>query len=114
MRRAVRTVHSFSLRMSDMACSRACTRWHNFFGGGPGISQSLANTNYPEDCHRKHDRYEQSSKRRVDVIVENDTIHLLKRLCGCEHLASSRGIAEHSCVADEADRRHGAEHLLHP
>src|SRR6266536_2326761 len=80
MRRAVRTVHSFRVRMSGMAPSRDGASEPDLDGGDLGISQRPADADPSIDRHRQHDRNEQSCERRIDIVVEDHPMHFLERL----------------------------------
>src|ERR1700730_6441508 len=114
IRRAVRTDQSFSVMMSGKVRSRDVRGQADLDGGDLRVTQCPAYGDDTVDYHGQHHRDEQRGQCSVDVIVDDDTVHLLYRLRWRQDLARRGGVAEHPRMGNEADRRFGAEDFLQP
>ena len=114
IRRAVRTDHSFSVMMSGKVRSRDVRRQADLDGGDLWIAQCPAYSHDTVDHHRQHHRDEQRGQCGVDVIVDDDAVHLRQRLRRRQDLARHGGVAEHPRMSNEADRRFDAKDFLQP
>ena len=86
----------------------------DFDGCDAGGTQCPPNADHTIDRHSQHDHDEKTRERRVNIVVEDDPVHLLDGFGRSEDFAGRQRLTKSSGVADEADCRRRAEHLFEP